>query len=122
MRHEVQHGKNSLALADDVREVVALFERALQLHVFFAQSPAFDRQRHLGQQFVVRPRLGDVVARAVFERRARHVDGAIRGDQHHRQAGIPLVDFSQQLEAVAVGQADVEQEQVEGLLVDTRQG
>ena len=69
LRHQVEQRQDFFALADDVREVVALLQRALQLNVFFAQAAAFDGQRDLRQQFVVRPRLGDVILRAVFERR-----------------------------------------------------
>ena len=121
LRDQVEHGENPFALADDVREIVALLQGALELHVFFAQAPAFDGQRHLRQQLVVGPRLGDVVVRAALERRARHVDRAVGGDQHDRKAGIALVNFAQQFEAVAVGQADVEQQQIEGLLLQARQ-
>ena len=87
LRDQIEHGKDVLALADDVGKVVALLQRALELDVFFAQAAAFDGQSDLRQQFVVGPRLGDVVLRAALERRARHVDRAVRGDQHDRQVG-----------------------------------
>ena len=46
--HEVEDGEHFFAFADDVREIVALLEGALELDVFFAQAAAFDGQRNLG--------------------------------------------------------------------------
>ena len=99
---QVEHGEHLLALADDVGEIVALLERALELNVFFPQPPAFDGHGNLRDQFVIRPRLSDVVLRAAFERRARHVDRAVRGDQNDRQVRIAAANLAQQFEAVAV--------------------
>ena len=47
LRDQIEHGQHFFALADDVGEVVALLQRALELDVFFAQAAAFDGQRHL---------------------------------------------------------------------------
>ncbi len=102
-------------------KVVALLERALELQVFFAQSAAFDGLRDLHEQFVVGPRLGDVILRAALKRGARHVDRAVSGNQHDGKIRIAPPDFAQQVEAVAVGQADVQQQEIEGLFVEQRQ-
>ncbi len=118
--HQVEHREHFFALADDVREIVALLERALELDVFFAEAAALDGQRNLGEQLVVRPWLGDVILRAVFEGSPRHVDRAIRGDQNDGEMRIAVVDFAEQFNAVAIGKADVEQQQVEGLIVELR--
>src|ERR1700676_327744 len=121
LRDQVEKLLHLVALADDAGKTEALLEGALELNVFFAQAPRFDGLRHLRQQFIVGPRLGDVVHRAVFEGGARHVDRAVRGDQHHGKIGIAAADFLEQIEAVAVRQADVEKQQVEGMLFELGQ-
>ncbi len=108
-------------MPDDVREVVALLQRALELHVFFAQPPALDSQRNLRDQFIVGPRLGDVVLRAILECGARHVDRAIRGDQNDRKLRIAPADFRKHLDAVAVRKAHVQQHQIERMIFDLLQ-
>ena len=82
LRDQVEQREHLFALADDVREIEALLQRPLELNVFLAQAMGLHGLRHLRQQFVVGPRLGDVVHRAALERGARHVDGAVGGDQH----------------------------------------
>ena len=42
LRNQVEHGEHLFALADDVGEIVALLQRALQLDVLFAQPAALD--------------------------------------------------------------------------------
>ena len=118
---QVEHGQHLVALADDVGKVVALLQGALELDVFFAQAAAFDGLRHLHEQFVVGPRLGDVILRAALERGPRHVDRAVGGDQDDGKIRIAPADFAQQVEAVAVGKADVEQEKIERFFLEQRE-
>ena len=47
LRDQIQNGNDAFAFTDDVREIVALLERALELDVFFAQPPAFDGREPL---------------------------------------------------------------------------
>ena len=61
-------------------------------------------------QLVVGPRLGDEILRAAFEGRARHIDGAERGDQNDGELRIARANFAEQFEAVAIGQAYIEQQ------------
>ena len=110
---QVKKRKHFFAFADDVGEIEALFKRALELDVFFAEMAGFDGLRHLREEFVVGPRLGDVVERATLERGASHFNGTVGGDEDDREARITLANFAQQFEAIAIGQADVEQHQVE---------
>src|SRR5713101_6884303 len=115
---EVEQREHLFAFADDVGEIEALLEGALELHVFFAQAPGFHSLRDLREEFVVGPGLGDVVHGAALEGRARHVDGAVRGDQNDGEMRIAAVDFFQEVEAVAVGKANVQQQQIEGALFE----
>ena len=114
---QIEHGQHLLALADNVREIVALLERALEVNVFFAQPAAFDGHRDLRDQLVIRPRFGDVVLRAALERRAGHINGAVGGDEDDGKVRVAKADFAQHVESVAVRQAHVEQHQIEGLVL-----
>ena len=71
---QIEHSEHFVALADDIREVVALLESSLELYVFLSQAAAFDSLRNLNEQFVIGPRLGDVVLRAALERGSSHVN------------------------------------------------
>src|SRR5216683_2401079 len=68
------------------------------------------RGRDLGDELVVGPRLGDVIHGAAFEGGTSHIDGAVSGDEHNGKMGIAAADFLQQIQAVAVGKADVQQQ------------
>ena len=113
LSHQIEHREHFFALPDDVRKVVALLQGALELDILFTQAPALDGLCHLDEQFVVGPRLGDVIQRAAFERRPGHIDGAVGRDQHDGKIRIAAANFAQQVESVAVGEADVEEDQVE---------
>src|SRR3989454_8653032 len=104
---QIEHGQHVLALADNVWKVVALLERALQLEIFLAQAATLDRLGHLGQQLVVGPRLGDVVLRTTLECGASRIDRGVGGNQHYRKIRVAAANLAQQLQSVAVRQADV---------------
>ncbi len=116
LRDEIEDGEHLLALANDAREVVALLQGALELHVFFAQAAALDRERDLSNQLIVGPGLGDVVLSAALEGGPGHVDRAVRRDQDDRDERIAAVNLAEKLDTIAVGQAYVEKHQVEGTL------
>src|SRR5438552_6635780 len=50
-----------------------------------AKTARFDGLRYLSEQFLVGPRLGNVIHRAVLEGGARHIDRAVGGDQYDRE-------------------------------------
>ena len=116
LRDEVEQREHFVALADDVGKIEALLQCAFQLHVFFAQAARFHRLGDLGQEFVVGPRLGDVVHRAALERGARHVDRAVRGDQHDGELRITPANFAQKVEPIAIGKTYIEQQQIVRML------
>jgi len=80
---QVEYRQHFFALTDDVWEVVALLKRALEMNIFLAQTATFNGERHLGDQLVVGPWLGDVILRAIFERCPSHVDGPECRNQDH---------------------------------------
>ena len=113
MRDQIEDAQHGLALADDVLEVVALLQRALELDDFLFGAAATDGASHVGQQLLVVPGLLDEVGRA----RLHGVDGvlyrAVRGDHDHRQFGIALANLLQNLDAVPLRQGEVEQHEIE---------
>ena len=109
MADQVEHGEHLVTLADDVGKVVALLQSALELDIFLAQAVALDGMGDLDEQFVIGPRLGDVVLRAALERGPRHVDGTVGCDQYDGEMRVAPADFAQQVESVAVGETDVKQ-------------
>ena len=102
-----------LALAHDVREVVALLEGALELQVLFFGAMAGDGRANVGQQLFVVPGLLDKVFSAGADGLDHVVDGAVGGDHDDRQFGLALLDLRQQFEAALAGQRQVEQHQIE---------
>src|SRR5467141_2926395 len=116
LRNEVQKHLHFVALADNVREIEALLEGALELDVLIAKPARFHGLRHLGKQFIVGPRLGDVVHRAILESGASHIDRTVGGDQHNGELRIAAVNLLEHVETVAVRQADVQQEKIVGML------
>ena len=72
------------------------------------------------QQLVVDQRLGEVVERAGTNGFDRAVGRAVAGDQDDLHAGPIAAALLQQVEAVAVAQADVDQHQVERLAAARR--
>ena len=121
LRNKIEQRQHLVALADDVGKIEALLQRALELHVFIAQPPRFDGLRDLREQFIVGPRLRDVVHRAALERGARHVDRSVSGDENDGKLRIAQTNFSQQIEPVAIGQTYIEQQQVERMLFQLRE-
>src|SRR5437660_8474016 len=109
LRDEVQKHLYFVALADNVREIEALLKGALELDVLIAKPARFHGLRHLGKQFIVGPRLGDVVHRAILESGASHIDRTVGGDQHNGELRIAAVNLLEHVEPVAVRQADVQE-------------
>ncbi len=106
-----------LAFADDVGEVVALLEGALELQVLFFGAMAGDGGANVGQQLLVVPGLLDEVFSAGADGFDDVVDGAVGGDHDDGQLGLALLDLRQQLEAALAGQGEVEEHEVEVVLV-----
>src|SRR6267142_1617968 len=99
-------------------EATALVKGALELNVLVAKAAGLHGLSHLNEQLVVGPGLGDVVHGAVFERGTSHVDRAVGRNQNDRQLWIAAVNLFQDVEAVAVRQADVQQQKIERVLFE----
>ena len=106
---EAQHG---VALADDVLEVVALLERALELDDLFFGAVAGDGGADVGEQLLVVPGLLDEVLGAGADGVHHVADRAVGGDHDDGKLGLQLLDARQQVDAALAGQREVEQQQV----------
>src|SRR5205085_8069833 len=75
LRDQVENLQHGFALADDILEVIALLQGALQLLVFFFSAAAAYGSAHVRQQLLVVPGLLDKVGGAVLH-------GADRSEEH----------------------------------------
>ena len=121
LRHQVKNLQHGLAFAHDVFKVVALLEGALELNVFLFRAMAGDSGANVRQQFLVVPRLLDEVRGAGLHRLHRIFHRAVSGDHDDGQLRVVNVKLRQEIDAIAVGQSQVEQDQVVGPVSDPRQ-
>ena len=121
LRHEVEDAQHALALAHDVREVVALLEGALELKVFFLGAVAGDGRANVGKQFLVVPGLLDEVFRAGADGLDHVVHGAVGRDHDDGQIGLALLELRQQLDAALAGQRQIEEHEIEALAIEELQ-
>ena len=119
---EVEEAQHRLALADDVFEVVALLEGALELNDLFFGAVAGDGGADVGEQLLVVPGLLDEVFGAGADGVDDVADGAVGGDHDDGQVGLQLEDARQQIDAAFAGQREVEQQQVVVVARELRRG
>jgi hypothetical protein len=91
------------ALADDVREGVALRQLAAQVHVLDPQLGLLERLLADHLELFDVERLRDVVEGARLHRLDRRAGGGVGGHHDHRRRPLGGLDLAQQVEAVAVG-------------------
>ena len=109
---EVEEAEHGLAFADDVLEVVALLEGALELDDLFFGLVAGDGGADVGEELFVVPGLLDEVFGAGADGVDDVADGAVGGDHDDRQLGLHLDDAGQEVDAGLAGKGEVEQEEV----------
>ncbi len=112
LRDGVEQAQHGLGLADDVFEVVALLERALELDDFGFGLVAGDGGADVGEQFLVVPGLLDEVFGARADGVDDVVDRAEGGDHDDGQVGVKLGDARQEVDAALAGESEVEQQKV----------
>ena len=121
LRHQVEHAQHRVALAHDVREVVALLERALELQVFFLNAMPRHRGTNVGQQLLVVPRLLNEVLRARADRLHHVLHRAVGRDHDDGQLRQPLLNLRQQLQSALAGHGQIQQHQVVGFRIQHAQ-
>ena len=62
--HLIEQAQHFFAFADNVGKGIALFQGALELGVFTLQAALEDHAVNLNEQFVVIPRLGEIIVGA----------------------------------------------------------
>ncbi len=100
---EVEEAKHRLALADDVFEVIALLEGALELNDLFFGAMTGDGGANVGEQLLVVPWLLDEVLRAGTDGIDDVADRAVGGDHDDGKIGLHLDDAGQEIEAALAG-------------------
>src|SRR5712675_1380959 len=100
---EVEEAEHRLALADDIFEVVALLEGALELDDLFLGTMPRDGGADVGEQLFVVPRLLDEVLRTGANGVYDVADRAVCGNHDDRKVGLHLDDSRQQIDAALAG-------------------
>ena len=103
-------------------EAVALRELLAQAPVLLGQPARLGALAQREEHFLVLERLRDVVERALAHRLDGALDRGVRRHDHDDGVGIAAQDLAQHLEARAVGQHQVEQDDVVGLGLEERDG
>src|ERR1700683_338715 len=119
--NEIEDLQHHFALAHDVLEVVALLEGALQLDVFFFGATPAHGGAHVGEKLFVVPGLLDEVGGARLHGAHGVFHRAVGRDHDDWQAGFEGMNFGENLHAIAAGQGEIEQDQVERLFADALQ-
>ena len=112
LRDEVEEAKHGFAFADDVLEVVALLEGALELDDLFFGAVASDGGADVGEEFFVVPGLLDEVFRACADGVDDVADRAVGGDHDDGKIGLHLDDAGKQVDAAFAGEREIEQEEI----------
>ena len=107
---EVEEPQHWLALADDVFEVVALLEGALELDDLFFGAVPGDGGADVGEEFFVVPGLLDEVLGAGTDGIDDVADRAEGGDHDDGKLGLRLDDARQEIDAALAGECEIEQE------------
>src|ERR1700722_11416600 len=119
--HEVENLQHRLAFADNVFEVVALLEGALQLYIFFFRPSPSDGGAYVGKKFFVVPGFLNEIGGAALHGANRILYRAESGDHDDGQRCFMGANFGKDFHAIAAGQSKVEQDQVERMLANALQ-
>ncbi|MNY22944.1 hypothetical protein D3C86_1565850 [compost metagenome] len=84
-------------------------------HGFGASGAAADQRAHAGQQLVHVIGFDDVVVGARVQSGDAVADRVARGGDEHRRAVLACAQIAQQCQAVALGQAQIQQDEVVGV-------
>jgi hypothetical protein len=109
---EVEEAKHRLAFADDVFEVVALLEGALELDDLFFGAVSGHGGADIGEELFVIPRLLD----EVFGAGTNGIDdvayGPEGGDHDDGKIGLHLDDAGKEIDAALTGEGEVEEKEI----------
>src|SRR6185437_6744781 len=109
---KVEEAKHGFAFADNIFEVVALFESSLKLYNLFLGPVSGDSCANVSKQLFVVPGFLDEVLRTRANGINHIADGSVGCDHNDRQVGVHLDDSGQKVNAALSRQREVEQEQI----------
>ena len=112
LHHQIEHAQHALALADDIRETVPLFQRPFELRVFVEQPLAGDDPLDLDQQFLVVPGLWQVVVGAQFHRLNGGFHRAVSRDHEDRRVAVAFAHVAKDFHAGFFRHHQIEQHQI----------
>ena len=118
---QVKNLEHGIRFADDMLKVIALFQRTLELLIFFFHPAAGHGGAHVGQQLFVVPGLLDEISRALLHGTDGVIQRAIGGNHDHGKLGIARANVSQDFQPVAVRQGKVEQDKIKGMFAQAGQ-
>ena len=118
----VENAPHAVIVPHDVFDAKPQVELRFQVFVFFEHFALIECAADGDFQFFVDQRLGEQIERAGPNGFDRRFDGAVAGNQNQRRGGIFLAGIGQQFETIAVGQSDVDQQQVELFAIQRRRG
>ena len=107
-----------MVVADDVLHAETEIELGLQRLVFFKDLALVQGPLNGHVQLFVDQRLSEEIERPLADRLDGRLDGAVAREHDDRRLRPLLADVGQQIEAVVVGQTDIDQGQVVGLAID----
>src|SRR6202023_3184219 len=110
--NEIEETQHRVALADDILEVVALFECSLELNDLFLCAMSSDSCPYVGQQFLVIPRLLNEVLGTGADGVHYVAHGPVSGNHDDRQVGLQRRDSWQEVYPAFTGQGEVQQQQI----------
>ena len=112
---QVKNLEHGIRFADDMLKVIALFQRALELLVFFFHPAAGHGRAYVGQQLFIVPWLLDKIGGALLHGAYGVIQCAVGGNHNHGKLGIARANVSQDFQPVAVRQGKVEQNKIKGM-------
>ena len=112
LRDEVEEAQHGFAFADDVLEVVALLEGALELDDLFFGAVTSDSSADVSEELFIVPGLLDEIFRTCADGVDDIADRAVGGDHDDGEIGLHLDDAGKQVDSTFAGEREIEQEKI----------
>ena len=114
--------QHAVVVADDVLQAETHVELGLEVAVLFQDLALVESPLDGQLQLFVDQRLGEEIEGPRADRLDRRLDRPVAGNQDHGRGGMVPAAMGEDVEAVAVAQADVGQDHVVGLAGEGREG
>ena len=121
LAHGLEDALHGCRAAHELAEAAGRVELRAQGAVLGDEAPLLERLLDDVDDLLVAERLRDVVEGALAHRRDRALDGGVRRDDDDGNLRVPGAHLDEDLEARAVREHEVEEEEVDGLLLEALQ-